>query len=135
MAWVPLLQPPSQGVRPFHPQRLGVRPFHPQRLWVRPFHPQRLGVRPLDGIKLENTLQCQSIPDTPTSNALALNKPSLMSFRDGHETKKSEKQLPRLPKNDKKPSSNVLNTMLMKSRFLQYILCENLDLEVPSVES
>lgn len=51
------------------------------------------------------------------------------------ETNKSEKQLPRLPKNDKKPSSNVLNTMFMKSRFLQYILCENLELEVPSDES
>ena len=50
------------------------------------------------------------------------------------ETNKSEQQFLTLPKNDKKPSSSVLNTMFMKSRFLQYILCENLDLEVASVE-
>ena len=49
--------------------------------------------------------------------------------------KKSDKPLPRPPKNDKNASWNSLKTVCMKNRFLQYLLCENNDLEVPNVES
>ena len=48
--------------------------------------------------------------------------------------KKSEKRLQRLPKSDENRSRNSLKRISLKSRFLQCVPCENLDLEVPSVE-
>ena len=48
--------------------------------------------------------------------------------------KKSEKLLPRPPKNNKNPFRTSFKTNFMKSRFLQYLPCEHNDLKVPNVE-
>ena len=48
--------------------------------------------------------------------------------------KKLEKRPPRLPKNDKSRSRNSSKTISMKSRFLQYLPCENNDLEGPPTQ-
>ena len=47
---------------------------------------------------------------------------------------KPEKQLPRPPQLNKNPPPDSLKSIFVKSGFLQDHPCENLDLEVPSIE-
>ena len=49
--------------------------------------------------------------------------------------KKQKKKLPRHPQNTKIRSRNSLKTISITNRFLQYISCENNDLEVPDVDN